>query len=318
MFWLRQGNWRKCQPSDWGHGQVRLRLALDHPAGLGELPRKKLEALSPDAFPRLTGEQVQAIPAGTPLVILDGLLGIGASGTLREPIRSAAREINALRRTRGATVIAMDAPTGLDAETGEPDPDAVIADQTLTVGFPKLGLVADHATDHVGQLGVIDLPEFALAAGSAPDAARGGLITPASLAGLLPRRPHESNKGMFGRVGILAGSVGATGAAVMCSHACARAGAGLITLLVGKEIYPIVAAAAAPEVMVKPLNSPLDALDMNFDVLALGPGSGSSWATTRCGPSSNAGPSRWSSMPTASTRWPKTSGPCCTPPGRAC
>ena len=101
-------------------------------------------------------------------------------------------------------------------------------------------------------------------------------MTKASLAGLLPPRPHESNKGMYGRVGILAGSVGATGAAVMCSHACARAGAGLITLLTHREIYPIVATAAAPEVMVKPIESPLDALDMNFDVLALGPGLGQS------------------------------------------
>ena len=100
------------------------------------------------------------------------------------------------------------------------------------------------------------------------------MTTAASLAGLLPPRPHESNKGMYGRVGILAGSVGATGAAVMCAHACARSGAGLITLLAHPDIYPIVAAAASAEVMVKPLASPTDALDMDFDVLALGPGLG--------------------------------------------
>ena len=257
--------------------RVSLRLALDDSADLGELARKKLDALDPDAFPRLTAAQVRAIPPGGRLIILDGLLGIGASGALREPIKGAAREINALRETRGAYVFAMDNPTGVDASTGEADPDAVIADETLTVGFPKLGLLADGATNHVGKLQVIERPEFAAAAGSAPDApARGTLITPASLAGLLPRRPHESNKGMFGRVGILAGAVGATGAAVMCSHACARAGAGLITLLVNREIYPVVAAAAMPEVMVKPLGSPLDALDMDFDVLALGPGLGQS------------------------------------------
>ena len=147
--------------------------------------------------------------------------------------------------------------------------------KTLTVGFAKTGLLADQAANHVGRLQVIELADFDRAAGVATAApGRGSLITPATLAGLLPPRPHESNKGMFGRVGVLAGSVGATGAAVMCSHACARAGAGLITLLVSKEIYPVVAAAAAPEVMVKPLASPSDALDMNFDVLALGPGLG--------------------------------------------
>ena len=97
---------------------------------------------------------------------------------------------------------------------------------------------------------------------------------------------------MYGRIGILAGSVGAIGAAVMCSHACARAGAGLITLLTHESIYPIVAGAAAPEVMVKPLKSPLDALDMNFDVLALGPGLGSADGN-EVRALIDAGPSRW-------------------------
>ena len=255
--------------------EIKLRLAVNEPTDLGDLSRKKLDALDPDAFPRVTGEQAQQAETTGRLFILDGLLGIGASGALREPIQGAAREINELRRARGAYVFAMDGPTGVDAETGATDPDAVIADETLTVGFPKAGLVMDRATNHVGRLHVIALPEFTRAAGAAPDAtARGSLITPALLSGLLGPRPHESNKGMYGRIGVLSGSVGAVGAAVMCSHACARAGAGLITLLVSKEIYPIVAAATAPEVMVKPLASPLDALDMDFDVLALGPGLG--------------------------------------------
>ncbi len=253
---------------------VLLRLTQDDP---GELAGKKLGALPLDDFPRYTAEQARAIRLriGGRLIIIDGLLGIGAKGELRNPIRSAAREINELRRTRGAYVIAIDAPTGLDAETGAADPDAVIADETLTVGFPKIGLLTDSAANFVGRLHVIDLPEFAAGAKQAPDApARGTVTTPASLAGLLPPRPHESNKGMYGRVGILAGSVGATGAAVMCAHACARAGAGLITLLAHPDIYPVVAAAASSEVMVRPLASPTDALDMDFDVLALGPGLG--------------------------------------------
>ncbi len=255
---------------------IKLRLALDDPSRSGELAQRKLAALSPDRFPRLTAEQARKIPARIGrLCVLDGLLGIGARGALRDPIQTAAREINDLRQTRGAYVFAIDTPTGLDAATGDADPDAVVADETLAVGFAKAGLLADEAANHVGKLHVLELSEFAGAARQAPDApARGEIVTKTSLAGLLPPRAHESNKGMYGRVGILAGSVGATGAAVMCSHACARAGAGLITLLTHRDIYPIVAAAAAPEVMVKPLESPLDALDMNFDVLALGPGLG--------------------------------------------
>lgn len=255
---------------------VSLRLAGDA-ADLGELPARKLAALSPERFPRLDADRAGAM-RGTPdggLLLVDGLLGIGAHGPLRGGIAEAAREINALRRLPNTRVVALDVPTGVDADTGAADPDAVVADDTLTVGFPKTGLLADAATEHVGRLRVIRRPEFDACAGAAPDgSARGTFSTPETLAGLLPRRPFDAHKGMFGRVGILAGSVGATGAAVMCSHACARAGAGLITLLVAPEVYPIVAAAAAPEVMVKPLDRPTDALKMPFDVLALGPGLG--------------------------------------------
>ncbi len=255
---------------------IKLRVALDDPAKMGELARKKFDALPPDDFPRLTAEQAKQIPARIGrLLVVDGLLGIGAQGALRDPIREAAREINELRTRRGAYVFAIDTPTGLDADSGSADPDAVIADECLAVGFAKTGLLTDAATNHVGKIQIIALSEFADAATRAPEAAqRGTVASRACFSGLLPPRPHESNKGMYGRIGILAGSVGATGAAVMCSHACARAGAGLITLLTQEEIYPIVAGAAAPEVMVKPLKSPLDVLGMNFDVLALGPGLG--------------------------------------------
>jgi hydroxyethylthiazole kinase-like uncharacterized protein yjeF len=263
-----------------GPAPLRVLLRLTGGEGnQGALPGKKLALLPAADFPRLHGiEGAADIPAGERLVILDGLLGIGAAGPLREPLRSAAREINHLRQTAGAYVIAIDTPSGLDAGSGAATQDGVVADETLTVGFAKTGLMMDQAANYTGRLGVIELAEFApFVSSQAPAAAkRGGLITPLSLASLLPPRAHESNKGMYGRVGILAGSIGGTGAAVMCAHACARAGAGLITLLVHPDIYRIVASAAAPEVMVKPLSSPLAALDMNFDVLALGPGLGQS------------------------------------------
>ena len=83
--------------------EIKLRLALSDPAGLGETARQKLEALSPEIFPRLSAEQACYIPARIGrLVVLDGLLGIGAKGPLREPIREATREINALQSQRGA------------------------------------------------------------------------------------------------------------------------------------------------------------------------------------------------------------------------
>ena len=268
--------------------QVALRLAADESA-LGPLARKKLSEL-PAELPRFTAAEASqwlAAPdphgLGRALVILDGLLGLGTHGPLREPIRAAAREINALRRQHGARVIAIDTPSGLDTDTGEPAEDAVVADETLAVGFVKTGLLADAATNHVGALSALSLPELDGAVEGLAEIAdaghkRGTLTTRASLVGLLPPRAFDAHKGQFGHVGILAGSVGATGAAVMCSHAAVRAGAGLVTLFVTRAVYPIVAAAAAPEVMVRPLGSPLELLKADarkkYDVLAVGPGLG--------------------------------------------
>src|SRR5687767_9072376 len=84
------------------------------------------------------------------LIVLDGLLGLGSKHLLREPIRTAAQEINRLRREENAFIFAVDLPTGLDGDNGDRDPDCVIADFTVTIGFAKHGLVADHVIDLVG------------------------------------------------------------------------------------------------------------------------------------------------------------------------
>src|SRR5213083_18693 len=81
--------------------------------------------------------------SASPIVILDGLLGVGANPPLREPVRAACRQINQLRSKRNAYVFAVDLPTGLDADSGKTDRDCVIADFTVTIGFAKSGSVAD-------------------------------------------------------------------------------------------------------------------------------------------------------------------------------
>src|SRR5436305_584134 len=91
-----------------------------------------------------------------PLVILDGLLGVGAKPPLREPIRAACRAINQLRTT-GAYVFAVDLPTGLDTDSGKADRDCVVADFTLTIGYAKLGLVNDGAVNYVGRIEIVPL-----------------------------------------------------------------------------------------------------------------------------------------------------------------
>ena len=210
-------------------------------------------------------------PSDHPLIVLDGLLGIGAGGALREPLRSATREINRLRRENHAHIFALDLPTGLDADTGAGDPDAVIADFTLTIGFAKAGLLADAAANFTGRLAVLPLEELTKRCTPNPIAE---VATPAHLAALLPRRRFDLHKGDCGRVGILAGSPGFTGAAIMAAEACVHAGAGLVTLYVSPEIRPLVAARIAPEVMVKTIVTFAEILEGGHDALAIGPGLG--------------------------------------------
>ncbi len=222
---------------------------------------------------KLAAKKLRKLRAGKPAtegngltIVLDGLLGLGAQPPLREPIRAACREINALRSH--ARVIAIDLPTGLDAESGAADEDCVVADLTITVGFAKTGLLADDALDFVGRLEVI--PVAALQS----DVDSAEVAIPQALGPLLPRRKFSAYKNQFGRIGIVAGSRGFTGAALLCSLGALRAGAGLVELFVPEEIYEIIATAAAPEVMVKPVQSYADLLDQPIDVWAIGPGLG--------------------------------------------
>ena len=211
---------------------------------------------------------------GTP-VILDGLLGIGATGPLRENMRTLTREINARRAEGNARVFAVDLPTGLNGDTGEADPDCVMADFTVTAGYAKSGLAADGAAAFVGRLCVAELREFD---SHAPADASGETATPESLRGLLARRNFDSFKTQYGRVGIVAGSPGFTGAAVLCANGALRGGAGLVTIYAPEDIQPVLAAIAPPEVMVRPVKSYAEVLDEKHDVLAVGSGLGKSRA----------------------------------------
>jgi NAD(P)H-hydrate epimerase len=133
-------------------------------------------------------------------------------------------------------------------------------------------LLADAATRFVGRLAVLPLAELSARAHKA--GAQETVATARGLAPLLPRRRFEMHKGECGRVGIVAGSKGFTGAAVLCAEACVHAGAGLVTLYVTPEIYPLIVAKIAPEVMVKAVASYDEVLTARHDVLAIGPGLG--------------------------------------------
>jgi NAD(P)H-hydrate epimerase len=209
-----------------------------------------------------------------PLVILDGLLGVGAKSPLREPIRAACRAINQLRTTKAGYVFAVDLPTGLDTDSGKADRDCVVADFTVTIGYAKAGLVADGAVNYVGRIEIVSLDEL-----RPPKTKPKGIIaSPPAFRALLPRRKYNSYKNQFGRIGVVAGSKGFVGAALMASQGALRAGAGLVEVFVPEEIYEIVAGAAFMEAMVKPVASYRQLLKEKVDVWAVGPGLGKSRA----------------------------------------
>ena len=251
----------------WGW-DVRL-LAAFPDAEWGPLPKAKFAAAV-----RCRRAEIAELDSivGESLVILDGLLGIGASGALREPLCAITRAINRKRAFGNAVVFALDIPTGLNGDTGAADPACVVADHTLTIGFAKQGLVADSATNFVGRLSVLPLRDLS----TRLDASRADAIvaTPEILRTLLPRRAADTHKGDCGRVGIIAGSRGYLGAAVLCAAACVRAGAGLVTLFAPPAIAEALAIKVPPEVMVRVLPTTDELLAMMFDVFAIGPGIG--------------------------------------------
>jgi hydroxyethylthiazole kinase-like uncharacterized protein yjeF len=251
----------------WGW-DVRL-LAAFPDAEWGPLPKAKFAAAA-----RCRRAEIAELDSivGESLVILDGLLGIGATGALREPLCAITRTINRKRASGNAAVFALDIPTGLNGDTGAADPACVVADHTLTIGFAKQGLVADSATNFVGRLSVLPLRDLS----TRLDASRADAIvaTPEILRTLLPRRAADTHKGDCGRVGIIAGSRGYLGAAVLCAAACVRAGAGLVTLFAPPTIAEALAIKVPPEVMVRVLPTTDELLAMMFDVFAIGPGIG--------------------------------------------
>jgi ADP-dependent NAD(P)H-hydrate dehydratase / NAD(P)H-hydrate epimerase len=265
-----------------GDGYVLGRLALA--AGLEALV---LAATPPD---RLTGDARRAQEewlaagghahpfAGDALsgsdVIVDGLLGSGLKGPPRPEAVEVIRAINAAKRP----VLALDIPSGVDADTGVVHEAAVRAEVTLSfVGF-KSGLFLGAGPEYSGvvlldDLGVVApaLPQFT------PLMRR---IDQSEIGSILPRRAREAHKGTSGRVLVVGGGPGMPGALRLCATASLRVGAGLVTAAGATEnLVPVTA--SHPELIYLPVSATtsLDAAIRATDVLAIGPGLGlGEWA----------------------------------------
>lgn len=204
-----------------------------------------------------------------PLVLLDGLVGIGAQGPLRGALAELAVEMNHLKDASGAKIAAVDLPSGVDPDSGEIFPGAVRADVTFTIGVPKRGLLQSGAVNAVGALSLVPLAELPL-----PMEGDFALISPQSLdAGFQPR-PFDFHKGLAGRVGILAGSEAYRGAAILAATGALRAGAGLVTLHVPQDLVERISSGCPAELIVRGYGGFEDLLDFSPDTWVVGPGLG--------------------------------------------
>ncbi|MBM3933922.1 MAG: NAD(P)H-hydrate dehydratase [SAR202 cluster bacterium] len=174
-------------------------------------------------------------------MVLDAILGIGRSRAIDGPLKEIISRLMAEKLDRpDLRIVALDLPTGLDADTGEVDPAGVVADVTVTLGYPKIGLYMPPGAEYAGRIEAVDIGTPADLDSEIPLE----LMTRKWAAAALPPRPLFSHKGTFGRAFIVAGSVNYIGAAYLAAAGAGRVGAGLVTLAVPQGIQAAVAAKA--------------------------------------------------------------------------
>ncbi|HLH61362.1 MAG TPA: NAD(P)H-hydrate dehydratase [Ktedonobacteraceae bacterium] len=172
--------------------------------------------------------------------VLDALLGTGRSRPLPDSMRELLGRVGKEREKRDSLrVIAVDLPTGMNADTGEVDPGTIHADMTITLACPKQGFFFFPGRDYLGEMyvGDIGLPA------EMERHLQTEMLTASLVKGLLPGRPLQSNKGTFGKVMLLCGSPPYPGSAFLGGSAAGRVGAGLVTLAVTEKMLPIYASA---------------------------------------------------------------------------
>ena len=174
-------------------------------------------------------------------LVIDAVLGTGRARPLQGPVKKVMLRLGEMRgKSNSPKLIAVDLPTGLDADTGEVDPACPWADLTAALGYPKAGLLRFPGAQRVGELQVLDI---GVPPGLSEEAEIGlEMLTPDWVANRLPDRPLNSHKGTFGHALVVAGSRQYVGAAYLAAQAAVRTGAGLTTLASPLSVYPIAAA----------------------------------------------------------------------------
>ena len=206
-----------------------------------------------------------------PMILVDGLLGTGAKG---EPTGSVLRAVEYLRaQSREHLVVAVDLPSGMDADTGGAMGAVVQADLTVTMGFPKVGMAEDAAAECMGSLVSVPIGLPADFANAIPDA-RPELqwISQEDVRRILPRRKRFSHKGTYGRTLLIGGSAFYPGAIVLAAEGAVRSGAGLVQVATVESVS-LAVLSRVPEAIVGERLSADISLD-GMDSILIGPGLG--------------------------------------------
>ncbi|NLB18840.1 MAG: NAD(P)H-hydrate dehydratase [Syntrophomonadaceae bacterium] len=179
-------------------------------------------------------------------LIIDAMYGISFHGRLGE---DDARIVSILNRS-GKPIVAIDIPSGVEADSGKVFGEAIRAAWTVTLALPKMGILVEPGRSHAGRVTVADIsiPSILMS----DPVLKQNLLTEEMVTGFFPPRPHESHKGTFGHTIVVGGSVGMTGAVALASAAALSVGAGLVTAAVPESLAPIVEGALV-EVMTIPL-----------------------------------------------------------------
>ncbi len=216
-------------------------------------------------------------------LIVDAIFGTGFRGPLGGLMETVVADVN----NTTIPVVAIDLPTGLSADVADVEGEAIQASMTVTLAAPKIPLVLPPAEAHAGDLVIADIgiPTQVI---EEVEGQRLELLTRDGMRPLIQPRTHDSHKGDYGRVLVISGSRGKTGAAHLAACGALRSGAGLVTVATPASCVSIVAA-MAPEYMTVPLaETAAGAIDLPAlehvlgvpaDVIALGPGLGTDPAT---------------------------------------
>lgn len=172
-------------------------------------------------------------------IVIDAIFGIGKLHPLQGTIKDMLNSVTNMKRQRkNMKVIALDLPSGLDADTGLIDPACLTADATVTLGYPKIGLFYFPGSQKIGKLITADI-------GITPELAEDiptEIVTSNWIKSVLPERPLDANKGTFGKVLVASGSTNYIGAAYLACTAAYRVGAGLVTLATANSLQTTLAA----------------------------------------------------------------------------